>query len=138
MKIQYLVDDIADVLTEYYIQFRDVHPSAHKRLLMRHHMKYAIAETFQSMYDPVDDIWSIDVLQYPHFHQYVLEHEEEYNREIAESMILDMRERLLKSIENRRCTIDNSDDVINIHVVPFDGFTITHGDIVSLLDLDCV
>lgn len=138
MKFQYLVDDLADVLTEYYIRFRDVHPNSQKRILMKHHIKQAMVDTFKYMYDPVDDVWSIDVWDFPQFHTYTLGHDVIYDREISTSMIQDIKRRLFASIENTEHTIDNSDDVINIHCVPFDEFAIKKQDIIGLLDLDCV
>lgn len=142
MKIQYIAHDIASVLTEYYIRLRMINPSEQKRYVMQLHIKQAILSTYHSMYgEEIDDVWSIDIFEsiYNH-HTYLLKHDTIYERDIVMNMITDMKQRLFNTLssDDKYHTITDNDDVINIHVVPFDGLPITRFDITSLLDLDAL
>jgi hypothetical protein len=137
MKLKYIVNDLAEVLTEYYISLRQVKVTDTKRLIMQLHVKQAIEYTFAYLYDPVNDVCSIDVWDFPMYHKYELGYDIIYDKNIATEMIYDIRKRLMSSLTRTDHTIGNDDDVINIHDVPFEGFGITKNDILHLLDLDC-
>ena len=137
MKLKYIVNDLADVLTEYYISLRGIQVTDTKRAIMKLHLKQAIEDTFKYRFDPVDDVCSIDVWDWPMYHKYELGYDIIYDRKIATEMVYDIRKRLQASLLRKDRTIGNDDDVINIHDVPFEGFGITRNDILHLLDLDC-
>ena len=137
MKLKYIVNDLAEVLTDYYIKLRKVNVTNTKRSIMKLHLKQAIEDTFNNRFQPVDDVCSIDVWGWPMHHKYELGYDIIYDRIIVTDMIDDIRRRLDESLLRNDHTIGNDDDVINIHDVPFEGFGITKRDIVGLLDLDC-
>ena len=137
MKLKYIINDLSSVLVEYYLSIRNIDVTDTKRKIMELHMKQAIDETFRYRFDPVDDVCSIDVWGWPSHHKYELGYDVIYDRKLVTEMIYDIRERLQDSLERTDHTIGNDDDVINIHDVPFEGFGITKGDILQLLDMDC-
>jgi hypothetical protein len=53
-------------------------------------------------------------------------------------IIHDMKERLNELIHSEYDKLRYERDLIVIRCVPFDGFSITTRDIISLLDLDCM
>lgn len=137
MKLKYIINDLSSVLVEYYLSIRNIEVTDTKRKIMELHMKQAIDETFRYRFDPVDDVCSVDVWGWPSHHKYELGYDVIYDRKLVTEMIYDIRERLKDSLERTDHTIGNDDDVINIHDVPFEGFGITKGDILQLLDMDC-
>lgn len=137
MKLKYIVNDLSEVLVDYYIALRDVKVSDVKRNIMRLHVKQAIEHTFEYRFYPVDDVCSIDVWGWPSHHKYELGYDVIYDRNMVTEMIDDIRRRLNDSLTRTDHTISNDDDVINIHDVPFEGFGITKSDILHLLDMDC-
>lgn len=137
MKLKYIINDLSSVLVEYYLTIRNIDVTDTKRKIMELHMKQAIDETFRYRFDPVDDVCSVDVWGWPSHHKYELGYDVIYDRKLVTEMIYDIRKRLKDSVERTDHTIGNDDDVINIHDVPFEGFGITKGDILQLLDMDC-
>jgi len=137
LKIQYIVDDLANVLTEYYMKLRNINVNDTKRTIMKLHMKQAISDTYKYLYEPVEEVWMIDVLYHMNLHTYELNHDVDYDRIEIDTIIQDIREKLDIILNELGDTINNSDDIIIIRCVPFDGFSISTRDITQLLDLDC-
>lgn len=137
MKLKYIVNDLAEVLTDYYITLRQINVADTKRSIMKLHLKQAIEDTFNNRFQPVDDVCSINVWGWPMYHKYELGYDIIYDRMIVTEMIDDIRRRLNESLLQNEHTIGNDDAVIDIYDVPFEGFEITKRDIVCLLDLDC-
>lgn len=137
MKIQYIIDDIADVLTEYYMKLRNINVNDKKRSIMKLHMKQAISDTYKCLYDPVDEVWMIDIKYEANLYTYELNHDVEYDRLEVDTMIQDIRDKLSLILNELGDTISNSDVIMVIRCVPFDGFDISTRDITQLLDLDC-
>lgn len=150
MELQYIVNDLASILTEYYIRLRNINPDQNKCLIMRLHIKQAIVATYHALYgDDFDNVCAIDVFE-THYqsHRYLLQHDfiyenifncnTIYERADIPDMLNDMRQRLLYTLtaDEKIRQIRPEDNVINIHTVPFDGMGITRIDITSLLDLD--
>lgn len=138
MKFRFLVDDIANVLTEYYIHYRQIQVSERKLLIMRHHMKQTLLEEYAILYGTFEEIYSISVLDTPNYNEHILGYETDYDRKTITEIMDHILNMLLTFIQERKHTIDDNDDVISINVSPFDSFLIVHGDIIHLLDLDCL
>ena len=139
MKLKYIINDIASLLSEYYIALTGYTPSISKRSIMDLHVKQAIESTCQFMYGDTDDeVWMIDIWDHLNLHTYELNHEVEYDPAQINDIIIDIKERLNELIIDMPDTFNYDSDLITIRVVPFDGFSITTRDIISLLDADCM
>ena len=139
MKLKYIINDIASLLSEYYITLTGYTPSISKRSIMDLHVKQAIESTYQFMYGDTDDeVWMIDIWDHLNLHTYELNHEVDYDPAQINDIIIDIKERLNELIIDMPDTFNYDSDLITIRVVPFDGFSITTRDIISLLDADCM
>lgn len=108
-----------------------------KYAVMVLHMKQAIVDTFKFMYQDFDDVYSIDIYYGFQKTTCVLGYELDYDRTVVSKMI-DMMKTILNKTDSFAGQENSNDDVINIHVCPFDDFLITMDDIITLLNLDCV
>lgn len=139
MKLRYIVNDIASLLTDYYITLTGFKPSHTKRSIMQLHVKQAIESTYVYMYgEDFEEVWMIDICDYLNLHTYELNHDVEYDPSQMRYIIHDMKERLNELIHSEYDQLRYERDLIVIRCVPFDGFSITTRDIISLLDLDCM
>lgn len=138
MKIKFVADDIASVLTEYYILLTNQTVTQTKQSVMRLHMKQAILQTYQYLFDDVDEIWMIDIWDYGNLHTYELNHAMDYDSLQMHDIIYDIKNRLRMIVMNPPDRFHYDTELITFRCVPFDGFTITTRDIVSLLDIDCM
>lgn len=138
MRLKYILNDISNLLVDYYCMLRNIQPTESKRIIMVSRMKQTISDTYLYMYDGIDLVYSIDVFDFPQTHKYILGYDVEYDRELIDHMMDDIRKHLTYILNHDTITIRNNDDVINIHVVPFDEFGITTDDITGILDLICL
>lgn len=138
MKLQYIINDISELLVDYYTMIRNIQPSIQKRLIMVSRMKQAILSTYEYMYGDINLVYSIDVFDTPQTHKYILGIDTIYDRNLIDEIMQEMRQHLKTILSSETITIRNNDDVINIHVVPFDEFGITTDDICDVLDLVCL
>ena len=138
MKLKYIINDIANLLTEYYITITNYQPSITKRSIMQLHVKQAIESTYRYMYDDFDEVWMIDIWDHMNMHTYELNHDVVYDASQLRDIIYDMQMRINELIMNKPDTFDYDCEFITIRCVPFDSISITTRDIVSLLDIDCM
>ena len=138
MKLKYIINDIANLLTEYYITITNYQPSITKRSIMQLHVKQAIESTYRYMYDDFDEVWMIDIWDHMNMHTYELNHDVVYDASQLRDIIYDMQTRINELIMNKPDTFDYDCEFITIRCVPFDSISITTRDIVSLLDIDCM
>jgi len=136
MKLKYIINDISEVLVQHYIKMRNVKVNQSKHAIMVLHMKQAIMDTYQTMYPDFDDVYSIDIYFGYQKTTCILGYEKEYDHELVNQMIDEMKTILNKTYSSDM--FDHNDDVIIIHACPFDDMQITHNDIITLLDLDCI
>lgn len=143
MKLKYIIDDIASLLTEYYIQLNIFgseqlrNRAIQKKAILQLHIKQAIQDTYSYMYEDLDEVWMIDIWDGLNLHTYELNHDVDYDATQMHYIIHDMHERLNDIAKSGMMFSDNS-DLICLRCVPFDGFSITTHDIVSLLDVDVI
>ena len=131
MKIQSLAPHLATLLTEYYINLKNVTLSDDMIAYMISHLKQSIVNTYKYLFG-MEDVMSIDIYQHPSFDRYELP---EYDdNEYIHEMMLDMKNRLYHPDPYH--TICKDDVIIDIHDVPFEGLYITIRDILDLFDLD--
>ena len=139
MKFRYFVDDIASLLTEFYIQYRNLNIPSQKQSIMKLHVKQAMSDTFHYLYDPVDDIYCITIFDKPSYIRLTFGYDIDFDRNVLDEFIHIVHNQFAKIFDpDSDITINNPDDLISIQVTPFDDFSITLADITQLLDLDCV
>lgn len=138
MKLKFVVNDIASLLTNFYIRITNNKPSENKRSIMTLHMKQAIMSTYEYMYGDMDEVWMIDIWDPSDFYTYELNHDVDYDPQQMRAVMCDMDHRLNQIIQDAPNTFTYDSDLITIRCVPFDGFEITLRDIMSLLDIDCM
>lgn len=138
LKLKFVVNDIASLLTNFYITITNNKPSEAKRSIMELHMKQAIVSTYETLFNPVDEVWMIDVWDHLNIHTYELNHDVEYDAQQMRDVIHDLQHRLYDLIHNTPDTFGYDSELISFRCVPFDGFAITPRDVVTLLDIDCM
>lgn len=140
MKLQYIADDISDILVDFYMTIRHIdNLPVSKIQVMKLHVKQAIIETIQLMYGDFADVYDICVYHKPMRIHHILGYDVDYDRNIVQQMIDSIKQELKQTLDILNATtICNDDEIINIHVSPFDGFGITKCDIIGLLDVDCL
>jgi len=140
LKLKFIVNDIASLLTNFYICITNNKPSSvKKRSIMELHVKQAILSTYDCMYDDVDDeVWMIDIWDHMNLYTYELNHDVVYDAKQMRDVMNDMQRRLDELIHHPPDTFNLDCELITIRCVPFDGFSITPRDIITLLDIDCM
>ena len=142
LKLKYMVDDIASLLTNFYIYLTDNKPSETKRSIMCLHMKQAIMSTWQCSVDPWnegyywDDMWQISMACNHNLYTFELRQDTEYDRQHMRDAVSFIQDYFDRAIKNPK--LDYDDDLLVISDTPFSGISISIRDIISLLDIDCM
>lgn len=142
LKLKYMVDDIASLLTNFYIYLTDNKPSETKRSIMCLHMKQAIMSTWKCSVDPWnegyywDDLWQISMACNHNLYTFELRRDTEYDRQHMRDVVLFIQDYFDRAIKNPK--LDYDDDLLVISDTPFSGISISIRDIISLLDIDCM
>lgn len=137
MKFRYIADDIASLLTEFYIRFRNVNPSAQKQSVMKLHMKTAIQDTFKYLYDITDDVYCITIFDKPCLKTITFGYDIDFDRNLLMEFTHTCHNQFSKILDHK-LAVEGSNELISIQVTPFDSFDITLSDVTQLLDMDCV
>ena len=142
LKLKYMVDDIASLLTNFYIYLTDNKPSETKRSIMCLHMKQAIMSTWKFSVDPWnegyywDDLWQVSMACNHNLYTFKLRQDTEYDRQHMRDVVLFIQDYFDRAIKNPK--LDYDDDLLVISDTPFSGISISIRDIISLLDIDCM
>lgn len=142
LKLKYMVDDIASLLTNFYIYLTDNKPSETKRSIMCLHMKQAIMSTWKFSVDPWnegyywDDLWQVSMACNHNLYTFELRQDTEYDRQHMRDVVLFIQDYFDRAIKNPK--LDYDDDLLVISDTPFSGISISIRDIISLLDIDCM
>ena len=142
LKLKYMVDDIASLLTNFYIYLTDNKPSETKRSIMCLHMKQAIMSTWKFSVDPWnegyywDDLWQVSMACNHNLYTFELRRDTEYDRQHMRDVVLFIQDYFDRAIKNPK--LDYDDDLLVISDTPFSGISISIRDIISLLDIDCM
>lgn len=136
MKFPYIVNDLADVLVDFYVNYRQLHVDERKFAVMKLHMKQALAETYKYLYsDTEEEIWSIGIVKSYNIIPYELNHDAPYDMQFPR-IIESIRSDLHMIIPSLGHMVNTDRDVIILNCVPFDGVSLSTNDITDLLDLD--
>ena len=135
MKFPFIVNDVANLLVEFYINYRHIQPSERAMSTMKLRMKEALVETYKCLYeDTEEEIWSISVVIGFNLKTYEFNHDVQYD--IMSEMIMDdIRRDLYMIIPSIGQLVNPARDVIVLSCVPFDGLSLSTNDITDLLDL---
>ena len=137
MKLKYIVYDISKLLVEYYIDIlnlKNIKDSQKNKMIL--HMKQAISDTYSYMYDPIDDIHSIGVWDHGNIITYELNTDCDYDSITMNNIINGIQNQFNQIISTHPIDFSYDSDLISFNCVPFDGFSITTREIISLLDID--
>lgn len=136
MKLKYIVNDISEILVDYYIKLLDINVSTSRKSKMCLHMKQAILDTYSYLYDPIDDIWGVSCWDYGNMNTYELKHDIDYDRSQINYIINEISNQFHHIIYDKPYYFDYDMELIGFNCVPFDGFGISTREIISLLDID--
>lgn len=134
-----VVNDIAYLIIVYYVTYRnklnnmqismkDITPQ------IMNHVKNTLTMMFCRRYDIDEVIHSIDLLEWPNDKSYNFGYDENNPPFLSQEIIDDIAHTLVSYIVEHN-TIHNKNNVISIDICPFDGMSIDHGTIMSILDL---
>ena len=137
-----IVDYISYIIIEYYVEYRDLHNNGKAKknfnvLVKKYHsyVKSKLIDLCMNSYDENFEVYSIDVLDFPNEKNYHFGYiSEPDHTHMTTSVLYDIIDVLRSYLKDNKY-ISNNIEVISINTCPFDGLSIRHNFIMSILDI---
>lgn len=135
MKFPFIVNDVSNILVDFYVKYRRINPSERVLSTMKLRMKEVLSQTYKYLYaDTEEEIWSVSVVVGFNLKTYEFNHDVQYDI-MSESIMDDVQSDLYMILPSIGQLVNPARDIIVLSCVPFDGVSLSTNDITDLLDL---